>query len=298
MFAACSAVVAIWPLGVAKPYASMMSLASASPMSSNPCRRCLSTMLSTLRRLTENSRTTRLGRAFHRTYSDITYSVATALSGESYCGTPPFRRTWTPGSTLEAPRKQARTGLPFFLAIFTRASAVSLLCVIACGVSSTTAAIDIRIVQDEVEGELISVGQGVAEHVDRVVNVGCGGQLFRQFLLRLVGELGKGQAPLLDGVGRHDARPACVGDHRHSRPLGQWLVRERLGEIELLLDRFAADDAGPPERGFIRHLAAGQTARMGGRGLGAGRRAAGFHQQDRLLVRRSARPPARTHCRP
>ena len=87
---------------------------------------------------------------------------------------------------------------------------------------------------------------------------------------------------------------AGVGDDRDAAAGGQRLRVEARRDVEHLVDRVGADDAGLVEQRVDGDVAGGQR-----RGVAAGRarpgaRASGLHRDDRLVPRRCAARAART----
>ncbi len=123
--------------------------------------------------------------------------------------------------------------------------------------------IHVRIVQDEIDGVLVPVGQRISQHVHRVSRTGRARQIFLQRLHRLAAQARDFQLSMLQRVSRQDARPAGVGDDADPIPLQKWLVGKGQSVIEKRLHRRGADDARLVESRLVSRLRAGQAAGVG-----------------------------------
>ena len=130
----------------------------------------------------------------------------------------------------------------------------------------------------------VAVGPGVADHVDRILQVGRGGQRAAHLLHRFGGQPRDRQPAADRRVGGHHARPAGVGDDRQAVAGRQGLIGVEDGRVEHLLDAVDADDARLAEHGVADGVLAGQRAGVAGGGVGPLRRAARLDRQDRLGV--------------
>ena len=149
------------------------------------------------------------------------------------------------------------------------------------------------VIQHGPQRKLITVRQGISEQIDGVINACRPGKFLRQgeFALGFRGKLGQLQTDPFNGIGRHDSGAAGVGDHGHPFSTGQGLKSERPGIIELVLDRFAANHAGPFKNTFIGAFGLGQSPGVRQRGPRSGLGKTGLHQKNGFL-------PADSLCLP
>ena len=85
--------------------------------------------------------------------------------------------------------------------------------------------------------------RGGGEHVDRVRQCRCGRQVIGERPASVLRERLDPQAGRHAGIDAGDRRSAGVGDDRHAVAPWQRLVREQLGDVELLVQGLDADDA-------------------------------------------------------
>ena len=93
------------------------------------------------------------------------------------------------------------------------------------------------------------LGRAGGDDVDRIADRRRGGQRGPQPLLRARRQLGDVEPRPRRGIGGEDRRPARVADDRDARAGRQWLVRERLGDVEELFQRVDTGHAGLAEQG-------------------------------------------------
>ena len=105
---------------------------------------------------------------------------------------------------------------------------------------------------------------------------------------------GDGQPGRFAGVDRENAGTAGVGDDGDAAPGGQRLRVEAGGDVEHLVDRVGADDAGLVEERVDGHVVGGERRRVAARRARAGARAPGLHGDDRLGAADRGAPGART----
>ena len=98
----------------------------------------------------------------------------------------------------------------------------------------------------------------------------------------------------LAGVDGEDAGPAGVGDDRDARPAGSGCAVEARRDVEHLVDRVGADDAGLVEQRVDGDVAGGERGGVAAGGARSGARPSGLHRDDRLACARCAARAART----
>ena len=91
---------------------------------------------------------------------------------------------------------------------------------------------------------------------------------------------GRISLPLAEGVHRHDAGAAGIGDDGQVAPQGPRHLAQGLGAIKELVNGVHPNDAGPPEGGVIGLVLPGQGPGMGGGGSGGRRTPAGLDHDD------------------
>jgi hypothetical protein len=128
------------------------------------------------------------------------------------------------------------------------------------------------------------------EHIDGVRHGRRGRQVPAQRLARGGPQRLDAQPRGAARVGARDRRSAGVRHDRHATAGGQRLARQKLGDVELLVERHDADDAGMVEEGVDRGLGGlQQGARVRRRRPPSGDRAPALDRDDGLGGRQASR---------
>ena len=152
--------------------------------------------------------------------------------------------------------------------------------------------VDLGVGEHERQCLRVRVGGRAAEHVDRVAEARLGREERRELLAGLCGQVGELQPDRLADVRAEDPQASCVGQQADPSTPRLGLAREQRGDVDELLERCRADDAGLVEERVDRRLGACERRRVraGGALAGGGRPA--LQGQDRLAARDAAREPA------
>ena len=110
----------------------------------------------------------------------------------------------------------------------------------------------------------------------------------------LVGERRKLETGSLAGVGAEDAQTAGIRQRRHGAPARQRPAESSDGDVDQLLERLRADDAGLAEQRARSRIGACERGRVRARCALAALRAPALQREDRLAPRDAGARCART----
>ncbi len=148
--------------------------------------------------------------------------------------------------------------------------------------------VDVLVFEHNLHGLGEPIGRGVAQHVDRVAVRPTHRQELVELRHRFVGNRGQFAVAGNQGVGRHHAGAAGVGDDRQAVALGRLLAGQQLGAVEHVFDLEDSLDARPLKCRLVDRVDAGHGAGVRCRRLRRFRESTGLVGHDRLRSRERA----------